>query len=237
MQYQPIVVPGGDYYHTPTPPRAPQPLTFDPNRGFRGGNTYTGEGSNVGDYYNNSVPANFNVPQVPTTPIGNATGYVPTPTISAATGMQTYAAPTPTLRGATQGALGSLGGTLSNVGNNFKNMVGLGGVDFDGMYDKGKSAFGTAGANAGTAWGKMSYGERGTAMLGAATGLYGAYNARKTGKLAKEQFNFTKDSFNRNFEAQAKTTNAQLADRQNARHARDPKAHASVSDYMKKYGV
>lgn len=236
MKYQPIVVPGGDYYHTPTPPQY-QPLTFDPNRGFRGGNTYTGEGSNVGDYYNNSVPANFNVPQVPTTPIGNATGYVPTPTFSAATGMQTYAAPTPTLRGAPQGALGSLGGALSNVGNNFKNMVGLGGDSFDQMWNGTKSAVGTAGANAGTAWGKMGYGERGTALLGAATGLYGAYNAHKTNKLAREQFNFTKDSFNRNFEAQAKTTNAQLADRQNARHTRNPNAHASVSDYMKKYGV
>ena len=221
MKYQPIVVPGGDYYHTPTPPQY-QPLTFDPNRGFRGGNTYTGEGSNVGDYYNNSVPANFNVPQVPTTPIGNATGYVPTPT----------------LRGAPQGALGSLGGALSNVGSRLSNWIGgNGGVNFDGMWNGTKSAVGQAGANAGTAWGKMSYGERGTAMLGAATGLYGAYNAHKTNKLAKEQFNFTKDSFNRNFEATAKTTNAQLADRQNARYIRNPNAHASVSDYMKKYGV
>lgn len=124
-----------------------------------------------------------------------------------------------------------------SLGASFKSMIGLGGDEFSQIRDGVKSAVNTAGANANTAWGKMSYGERGTAMLGAATGLYGAYNAHKTGKLAKEQFNFTKDSFNRNFEAQAKTTNAQLADRQNARHARDPKAHASVSDYMKKYGV
>lgn len=124
-----------------------------------------------------------------------------------------------------------------SLGASFKSMIGLGGDRFTQIGDGVKSAVDTAGANASTAWGKMSYGERGTAMLGAATGLYGAYNARKTGKLAREQFNFTKDSFNRNFEAQAKTTNAQLEDRQKARYARDPKAHASVSDYMKKYGV
>ena len=124
-----------------------------------------------------------------------------------------------------------------SLGASFKSMIGLGGDKFSQISDGVTSAVDTAGANASTAWGKMSYGEKGTAMLGAATGLYGAYNARKTGKLAKEQFNFTKDAFNRNFEATAKTTNAQLADRQNARHTRNPNAHASVSDYMKKYGV
>ena len=156
--------------------------------------------------------------------------------------------PTPTFGGATVGgAMGKLG-----VMDTVNGWLGRGTGSFEDMYSGKSSAFGgqgvnstnrlgeavgTAGANAQTAWGKMSYGERGTAMLGAATGLYGAYNARKSGKLAREQLNFTKDSFNRNFEAQAKTTNSQLADRQNARHARDPKAHASVSDYMKKYGV
>lgn len=86
-------------------------------------------------------------------------------------------------------------------------------------------------------WGQMNLGQQAGAILGGVGSLYGMYNAHKTGKLAKDQFNFTKDSFNRNFAAQANITNAQLADRQNARHARDPKAHASVSDYMKKYGV
>ena len=86
-------------------------------------------------------------------------------------------------------------------------------------------------------WGQMNLGQQAGAILGGVGSLYGMYNARKTGKLAREQLNFTKDSFNRNFAAQANITNAQLADRQNARYARDPKAHASVSDYMKKYGV
>ena len=222
-------------YHNPTP-RAPQPLAFD-NRGWYGGNTGVPQMSTLGEAYTPSIPYNTSVPQVPTSPIGIAAGYVPTPSLGAATGMQTYAIPTPTLNGAPQGAMGGLGNALTGIGNNFKNMIGLGGDRFQQMWDGTKSAAGTAGANAQTAWGKMSYGERGTAALGAATSLYGAYNARKTGKLAKEQFNFTKESFNRNFEATAKTTNAALADRQASRVARDPKAYASVSDYMKKYGV
>ena len=86
-------------------------------------------------------------------------------------------------------------------------------------------------------WGQMNLGQQAGAVLGGVGSLYGMYNARKTGKLAKDQFNFTKDAFNRNFAAQANITNSQLADRQNARHTRDPKAHSSVADYMKKYGV
>lgn len=182
---------------------------------------------------------------------GNSMGSPVVPTIpSVTTGM--YDTPSYNLPSQTVGQLGNyytpnvvptpsytpdMAKAAPSLGASFKSMFGLGGDEFSQMRDGVKSAVNTAGANASTAWGKMSYGEKGTAMLGAATGLYGAYNARKTGKLAKEQFNFTKDAFNRNFEATAKTTNAALADRQNARHARDPKAHASVSDYMKKYGV
>lgn len=178
----------------------------------------------LGDYYNNIN--NVNVPSYPTTPIGIAPstngGY------NYAGGLSTYGLGSPT---------GTNSAATPSIGAAFKNMLGLGGDRLTQIKDGVGSAVDTAGANAQTAWGKMSYGERGTALLGAATGLYGAYNARKTGKLAREQFNFSKDAFNRNFAAQAKTTNSQLADRQNARHTRDPKAHSSVADYMKKYGV
>lgn len=175
----------------------------------------------LGSYYNNSNQVT--VPSYPATSIGIAPstngGYNYTG------GLNTY-------------GLGSPNSVATpTLGASLKNMLGLGGDKLTQIKDGVGSAVDTAGANAQTAWGKMNYGERGTALLGAATGLYGAYNARKTGKLARDQFNFTKDSFNRNFAAQAKTTNAQLADRQNARHTRDPKAHASVADYMKKYGV
>lgn len=117
----------------------------------------------------------------------------------------------------------------------------ISGVNFDAMYSGQESAFSqqpqsitdTIGAGIGS----MSFGQKATALGGVAKGVFDAYNAFKMGKLAKEQFNFTKMNTNRNFEASANTTNAQLADRQAARVARDPKQFASVSDYMSKYGV
>lgn len=118
----------------------------------------------------------------------------------------------------------------------------------EGRWDNTKAGFATDKRELGMAANKlggeiganvnaMSFAEKGSALLGGVKGVWDAYNAHKTNKLAKEQLAFTKDSFNRNFTAQAKTTNAQLADRQNARHKRDPNTFASVSDYMKKYGV
>lgn len=83
----------------------------------------------------------------------------------------------------------------------------------------------------------MSFGQKAMAVGGVAKGVFDAYNAYKANKLAKEQFAFTKMNTNRNFQAQANVTNSQLADRQAARVARDPKQFASVSDYMSKYGV
>jgi len=86
-------------------------------------------------------------------------------------------------------------------------------------------------------WDKMSFGEKGSAVLGGAQSVYNMYNAYQQNKLADDQFQFTKDSFNKNFEASAKTTNAALADRQATRVAKDPNTYASVDDYMSKYGV
>lgn len=204
-----------DNYHNPI--QAPStPFTFDPNLGFGGDINYAANQAQLGSYYTPPDAYVGGGAYQPTNPMMgsemNNGNYTPTPV------MQTYAAPTATL-----------GGAMSTGTSNYDWL--------NSTKDKIANGLNTAGANAQTAWGKMSYGERGSAMLGAATSLYGAYNARKTGKLAQEQFQFTKDSFNKNFEAQAKTTNSQLADRQNARNIRNPTAHASVSDYMKKYGV
>lgn len=114
-------------------------------------------------------------------------------------------------------------------------------VNFDAMYSGQESAFGqqpqTIADTIGAGIGSMSFGQKATAVGGIAKGVFDAYNAYKTAKLAKEQFKFTKMNTNRNFAASANTTNAQLADRQAARVARDPKQFASVSDYMSKYGV
>ena len=218
-------------YHNPTP--APlQPLAFDPNTGWSGSPNYSA--------HNTGISKPTNPMTVGQARVLGGMGQFNTPT------MQTYGMNAPSLSGAFQSPAtdyaydahqamyGGLNKTDLNMSNNnsFNNVLGV--MD---MSPAGKVPVPSLLDNTKTAWGKMSFGEKGTAMLGAATGLYGAYNAHKTNKLAREQLNFTKDSFNRNFEATAKTTNAQLADRQNARHTRNPTAHASVSDYMKKYGV
>ncbi|WP_152607844.1 hypothetical protein [Acinetobacter sp. A47] len=72
------------------------------------------------------------------------------------------------------------------------------------------------------------------ATVGALANGYQAYNSVKT---AKGQLAFAKDSWNKNFEAQRKTTNASLADRQAARVASNPNGYQSVDSYMKKYGI
>lgn len=151
--------------------------------------------------------------QYPSQTVGQMRGVNPAPNFvpaPMADGMQTY-------------ALGDTQVNQSTPINDFLN--------------RSKETLGQVADTAGAAWGKMSFGQKGTAVLGAASSLYGAYNAHKSGKLAKEQFAFEKESFNKNFEASAKTTNAALSDRQATRVARDPNAYASVSDYMKKYGV
>lgn len=55
--------------------------------------------------------------------------------------------------------------------------------------------------------------------------------------LAKDQFNFQKDAFNKNYAAQKTLTNSSLEDRQRARVASNPTAYQSVGDYMKQNGV
>lgn len=76
-----------------------------------------------------------------------------------------------------------------------------------------------------------------TGGMQAVSGLFDAYNQYKTNKLAKETFKFKKMESNRNYEGQKNTVNAQLADRQKNRVARDPNHFESVSDYMNKYGI
>ena len=79
-------------------------------------------------------------------------------------------------------------------------------------------------------------GVAGTA-LDAASALMNGYLGMQNYGLAKDQFNFQKDAFNKNWAAQSKLTNASLSDRQAARVASNPTAYQSVSDYMKANGV
>lgn len=124
---------------------------------------------------------------------------------------------------------------LPNVGSNFK--VGIGsdsefaqsfteatttpkGIwdSFLGYTDKNGTRF--------DGWGGMA--------LGSANGLFNAYMGMKQLGLFKDQLNFQKDSFERNYAAQRDTLNTQMADRQAARVASNPGAYQSVSDYMAK---
>lgn len=73
--------------------------------------------------------------------------------------------------------------------------------------------------------------------LGVASGLASTYLGYKQYQVAKDTLEQNKRAFNLNFEAQKKTTNAALSDRQAARVASNPTAYQSVGDYMKQYGI
>lgn len=67
--------------------------------------------------------------------------------------------------------------------------------------------------------------------------LMGAYNAYQANKLAKNQFAFSKDAWNRQWDAQKGLTNSQLEDRQQRRFNESNGRAMSVTEYMNKYGV
>lgn len=77
----------------------------------------------------------------------------------------------------------------------------------------------------------------GGTALSAISGLGGAYMNMKNYGLQKDALNFSRDSFNKNYEAQKTTTNASLEDRQRARVASNANAYESVGDYMNKNRV
>ena len=86
------------------------------------------------------------------------------------------------------------------------------------------------------AQGISSGGQWGT-LLGAAQGIGNLYLGMQQFGLAKDQLNFSKESWTKNYEANKGITNSQLADRQHARVASNPGAYQSVGEYMNKYGV
>lgn len=81
----------------------------------------------------------------------------------------------------------------------------------------------------------------GGTALGAAQGLFNGWMGMKQYGLAKDQFNFQKDSFAKNWEAQKRTVNTQLQDRQVARVASRDGAptspYQSVGAYMNQNGI
>ena len=77
----------------------------------------------------------------------------------------------------------------------------------------------------------------GGAALGLLQGLGSAYMGMQQYGLAKDQLQFSKDSFNKNYAAQKSMTNATMEDRQRARVASNPGAYQSVGDYMAQNGI
>lgn len=77
----------------------------------------------------------------------------------------------------------------------------------------------------------------GGAAMGIGQGLFNAYMGMKQYGLYKDQLAESKRQFELNFDAQRRTTNAALADRQAARVAFNPNNAMSVADYMAKYGI
>ena len=73
--------------------------------------------------------------------------------------------------------------------------------------------------------------------LGVGQGLFNGYLGMQQLGMAKKAFGENQRQFNLNFDAQKRTTNAALADRQRARLASNPGAYQSEYDYMNQYGV
>lgn len=84
---------------------------------------------------------------------------------------------------------------------------------------------------------KIAMTDKINAGVGVFNAALGAVSAYKALKLGKENLNFQKESFYKNFEATKNTTNAQLENAQRVRVSADPAHAMSVADYMAKYGV
>lgn len=77
----------------------------------------------------------------------------------------------------------------------------------------------------------------GSSILGIAQGLGNAYMGLQQFGLAKKALAQSKEQFNKNYEAQKRTTNASLEDRQRARLAANPNGYESVGTYMNKNAI
>lgn len=84
---------------------------------------------------------------------------------------------------------------------------------------------------------KIAMTDKINAGVGVFNAALGAISAYKALKLGKDNLNFQKESFAKNFEASKGTTNAQLENAQRVRVSADPTNAMSVADYMAKYGV
>lgn len=77
----------------------------------------------------------------------------------------------------------------------------------------------------------------GNLAVGTGLGLMNAFMGMKQYGLAKKQFDFQRDAFERNYGAQRQSINTQLEDRQRARVASNPGAYQSVGEYMNRNSI
>lgn len=71
----------------------------------------------------------------------------------------------------------------------------------------------------------------GAGILQGLSGLYGGY---QTYQLGKDQLNFQKDAFNKNYQNQVQLTNLALRDRQERRYRNRPDLYQNPDEYMSK---
>lgn len=102
---------------------------------------------------------------------------------------------------------------------------------FSNLFSR-QSLFGGTNPNTG-----ISTGGWAPVALGAGQAIFGALQGNKATKLAENQFKESVRQFDLNFNAQRKSINTELEDRQRARVASNPNAYESVNDYLKKNAV
>lgn len=142
--------------------------------------------------------------------------------------------PLPTVTDVLGMAYAGLGNAYNN-GQVIPNQVdtGKGFTGFRNMYNNGKTMLNQIG-NGAT---QIPLHDKLNTTLGLVSNFVNGYNSYQANKLANKQFNFSRDAWNRQWEAQKGLTNSRLADRQQRRFNESGGTGMTVSEYMNKYGV
>lgn len=120
-------------------------------------------------------------------------------------------------------------GGLSNTMNSFENPSSMTGFTDFGQANPAQAMW--------TKFQDSPFLAQAQAVAGVANAGVNAFSAYNNTKMAKKQFAFEQNAWQKNYDAQKSTTNASLSDRQNSRVASNPNAYQSVDSYMNKYGI